>query len=247
MDQPDLLDQDPVFAFKGSMLATTILELSHLDLARLDRQLADKVAQAPEFFENIPLILATDKLASGEPLPNWPDLLKVCHKHGLKIMALRASDPAQIDSASAHLTILPTSSAREKLIAPAACVTEPPLLEPITPAEPARAPSKIIHQPVRGGQQVYAPGGDLIVLGPVSAGAELMADGNIHLYGPMNGRALAGVKGDLSAKIFCRRLSAELLSIAGFYKVSEDLRREPAWGQSAIVSLSGERLNITRL
>lgn len=255
MDQPDLLDQDPVFVFKGSMLATTILELTHLDLAKLDQQLAAKVAKAPEFFENIPLILATDKLAESEPLPNWPELLKVCHKHGLKIMALRASDPAQIDSAAAHLTLLPSSGAREKLIEPVTRQdAQPPVLKQVhaaqpepQPPKPQHQPSKIVHQPVRGGQQIYAPGGDLIVLGPVSPGAELMADGNIHLYGPMRGRALAGVKGDLNAKIFCHRLTAELISIAGIYKVSEELRREPAWGDAAIISLSGEQLNITRL
>ena len=108
-------------------------------------------------------------------------------------------------------------------------------------------PSKVITTPIRGGQQVYAQGGDLIVLAPVSAGAELLADGNIHVYGPMRGRALAGIKGDRTARIFCQQLGAELLSIAGQYKVAEDLRRDPLWGEAVHVSLSGDVLNITRL
>ena len=79
------------------------------------------------------------------------------------------------------------------------------------------------------------------------AGAELLADGNIHVYGPMRGRALAGIKGDRTARIFCQQLGAELLSIAGQYKVAEDLRREPLWAEAVQVSLSADVLNITRL
>lgn len=100
---------------------------------------------------------------------------------------------------------------------------------------------------MRGGQQIYAQGGDLIVLAAVSAGAELLADGNIHVYAPMRGRALAGIKGNTQARIFCQQMGAEMLSIAGHYKVAEDLRRDPLWGDAVHVSLSGDVLNITRL
>ena len=105
----------------------------------------------------------------------------------------------------------------------------------------------MVTTPIRGGQQIYAAGCDLIVIAPVSAGAELLADGNIHVYGPMRGRALAGVKGNTQARIFCQQMGAEMLSIAGQYKVSEDLRRDPSWGQAVQVSLVGDVLNITRL
>jgi len=104
-----------------------------------------------------------------------------------------------------------------------------------------------VTTPIRGGQQVYAQGGDLIVLAPVSPGAELLADGNIHVYGPLRGRALAGIKGDTSARIFCQQLTAEMVSIAGQYKVAEDLRRDPLWAEAVQISLSGDVLNITRL
>lgn len=115
------------------------------------------------------------------------------------------------------------------------------------PADPVSRPTKVVKTPVRGGMQIYAAGGDLIVLAAVSPGAELLADGNIHVYGPMRGRALAGVKGDATARIFCQQLAAELVSIAGNYKVAEDLRRSPQWGKAVHVSLSGDVLNITRL
>ena len=81
----------------------------------------------------------------------------------------------------------------------------------------------IITEPVRSGRQIYAARGDLIVMGPVSAGAELLADGNIHVYSSLRGRALAGISGDTNARIFCHSLEAELVSIAGLYRVSEDL------------------------
>ena len=243
MSQADLLDQDPVFQLKGSMLAITILELAHNDLERLDRQLADKVAQAPNFFQNIPLVLALDKLPEGEGELDLGKLMDVCRQHGLRTLAIRATREDDIAAAEAlDIPVLPPSGAREKLIEPAESRKKPE-----KPVEPVVKPTKVITSPVRGGQQIYAQGGDLVVMAAVSPGAELLADGNIHVYGPLRGRALAGVKGDTKARIFCQQMGAEMLSVAGQYKTAEDLRRDPLWGQSVLVSLSGDVLNITRL
>ena len=249
MSQADLLDQDPVFQLKGSMLAITVMELAHNDLERLDRQLADKVAQAPNFFQNTPLVMALDKLPEGEGELDLPALMEICRRHGLRTLAIRASREQDVAAANAlDLPVLPPSGARERPIDP----VEPGAVKneekaPEKPPEPVVRPTKLVTTPVRGGQQVYAPGGDLVVLAPVSPGAELLADGNIHVYGPMRGRALAGIKGNTQARIFCQQLAAELVSVAGQYKVAEDLRRDPSWGHSVQVSLSGDVLNITRL
>lgn len=246
MSQADLLDQDPVFQLKGSMLAITVMELAHNDLDRLDQQLAEKVTQAPNFFSNTPLVLALDKLPEGEGALDLAALMAVCRRHGLRTLAVRANREDDIQAANAlDLPVLPPSGARERAIDPTGGNAAPK--KPEKPAEPEVRPSKVITSPVRGGQQVYAQGGDLIVLAPVSAGAELLADGNIHVYAPMRGRALAGIKGNGKARIFCQQLGAELLSIAGQYKVAEDLRRDPLWGEAVHVSLSGDVLNITRL
>ncbi|SHN08689.1 septum site-determining protein MinC [Phytopseudomonas punonensis] len=237
MSQADLLDQDPVFQLKGSMLAITVMELAHNDLSRLDLQLAEKVAQAPNFFSNTPLVLALDKLPHGEGDLDLGELMALCRKHGLRTLAVRASREEDIAAANAlDLPVLPPSGARERVIDPAP-----------KPVEPEVKPTRVITAPVRGGQQIYAQGCDLVVLAPVSAGAELLADGNIHVYAPMRGRALAGVKGNRQARIFCQQMGAELLSIAGQYKVAEDLRRDPNWGRAVQVSLTGDVLNITRL
>lgn len=244
MSQADLLAQDPVFQLKGSMLAITVMELAHNDLERLDAQLREKVVQAPAFFSNTPLVLALDKLPEGEGELDLAALMAVCRKHGLRTLAIRANRDTDIAAADAlDLPVLPPSGARERLI------DLPPAkpVEPAKPAEPQVKPTRVISSPVRGGQQVYAQGSDLIVLAPVSAGAELLADGNIHIYAPMRGRALAGVKGNLNARIFCQQLGAELLSIAGQYKVAEDLRRDPLWGKPVQVSLVADVLNINRL
>ena len=247
MSQADLLAQDPVFQLKGSMLAITVMELAHNDLERLDQQLAAKVAQAPNFFSNTPLVLALDKLPEGEGILDLAALMAVCRGHGLRTLAVRASREADILAANnLDLPVLPPSGAREKPIDPTGGIPQPPPPPP-KPVEPEVKPTRVITTPVRGGQQIYAQGGDLIVLAPVSAGAELLADGNIHVYAPMRGRALAGIKGNGKARIFCQQMGAELLSIAGHYKVAEDLRRDPLWGQSVHVSLSGDMLNITRL
>ncbi len=98
----------------------------------------------------------------------------------------------------------------------------------LTPTEsPQKTPeknfTKLITSPIRSGMQVYAKEADLIVTAPVSAGAELLADGHIHVYGPLRGRALAGVQGNQDARIFCRALEAELISIAGYYLTKEDI------------------------
>lgn len=106
--------------------------------------------------------------------------------------------------------------------------------------------TRVVDRPVRSGQQIYARGGDLLVTGAVSAGAELLADGHIHVLGPLRGRALAGVRGLETARIFCRRLDAELLSIAGHYRVAEDIA-ESERGENRLVTLAGESLKIAEI
>ncbi|MBJ9975604.1 septum site-determining protein MinC [Pseudomonas sp. S75] len=242
-------DSANVFQLKGSMLAITVLELAHNDLQALDRQLAAKVAQAPNFFSNTPLVLALDKLPPGEGAIDLPGLMRICRHHGLRTLAIRASRIEDIAAAIAiDLPVLPPSGARERPLEPEPEVkkAEPPAPPP-PPAEPEVRPTRIITSPVRGGQQVYAQGGDLVVTASVSPGAELLADGNIHVYGAMRGRALAGIKGNTRARIFCQQMTAEMVSIAGQYKVCEDLRRDPLWGSGVQVSLVGDVLNITRL
>ena len=131
MSQADPLDQSPVFQLKGSMLAITVLELAQNDLERLDRQLAVKVEQAPDFFNNTPLVLALDKLPADSDL-DLPALIALCRKHGLRTLALRAGDPQIIEAAGVlDLPVLPPSGAKERKLD----------LASKAPAEPAEGPA----------------------------------------------------------------------------------------------------------
>ena len=188
----------------------------------------------------------------------------LCREFGLIVIALRGSNDHLQDAASAmNLALLPASKVKksesqsegepdiEGLLSPQTNQSEQPCPEDVQAQKdeetvvrmPAAPETKIVTTPVRSGQQIYAAGGDLVVLAPVSAGAEILADGNIHVYGPARGRILAGVRGNRSSRIFCQALEAELVSIAGYFKVNEDLRQHH-WKQSVQVSLTDETLNI---
>ncbi len=247
MEPTDLLEQEseqpagkvPAFQLKGSMLTLTTLELLENDLSAVDEQLAERAAQAPDFFQNAPLILALDKRAPGE-LPDLAELVAICRRHGLRTLALRCEQEDALAAADAlDLAVLPSSIARDRAL--------PSRNTPPEPAKPELLPPRIITTPVRSGQQIYAKHCDLIVTASVSAGAELLADGHIHVYGAMRGRALAGINGNSDARIFCHQLGAELVSIAGQYKIAEDLRRVPAWGAAVQIYLEGEQMHIAAL
>ena len=243
MNQVDPLENRSVFELKGSMLALTILELTANDPDRLNVQLAEKVEQAPQFFQDAPIILALDKYPEGAQPLDLASLLSICRQHGLRALAVRTESPEHIAAANLlDIAVLAPSNARERPLA-----ITPAAGQVVEPVEPELMPAKIITQPVRSGQQIYAKNSDLIVLAAVSAGAELLADGNIHVYGPLRGRALAGINGNTDARIFCQQLGAEMLSIAGHYKVAEDLRRDPLWGKAAQTCLNAQQLELSVL
>ncbi|AZY50158.1 septum site-determining protein MinC [Bordetella avium] len=116
-----------------------------------------------------------------------------------------------------------------------------------TPAAPQSSTALVITKPLRSGQRVYARHTDLVVIGMVSQGAEVIADGNIHVYGPLRGKAMAGARGDTSARIFTTHLDAELLAVAGVYRVVEDRLDRNLHNQPALVRLNGDTLHIEAL
>ncbi len=125
--------------------------------------------------------------------------------------------------------------------------TEPEtVVESLVSAKPLYRPSKIVTKPVRSGQQIYAEGADLILMASVSEGAEVLADGHIHVYGTLRGRALAGVKGDLDARIFCQQLEAELVSVAGQFVLSDTIR-DSCWKKPAQIFLRDQSIEIKEI
>jgi septum site-determining protein MinC len=115
------------------------------------------------------------------------------------------------------------------------------------PAEAVSVPPMVIDKPLRSGQRVYARGGDLIVLAVVSFGAEVIADGNIHVYAPLRGRAIAGARGDVNARIYCTCLEPQLVSIAGIYRTTETPLAADVQGKPALVRLDGEKIIVEPL
>ena len=227
----------PAFELKGSRFTLSVLNLHDSDLSAIDERLAAVVAQAPDFLAQAPVVLepATELDTDAIDLAAITELLR---RHGLVPVGLRGGDETLRQRAGqAGLALLgdagtpPTRGAR----------TPPP--------EPAAAPrscARVVDKPVRSGQQVYAEGGDLVVLGAVSTGAEVIADGSIHIYGALRGRALAGARGDESARIFCQTMEPELVSIAGCYRLFEEPDPQ-THGHTAQVRLDGERLIIDAL
>lgn len=241
------------FRLKGGLFPMTALELVAWDSQRFLRDLQEKVAEAPAFFRDTPVILDLDGLPADVELP-LAELADLCRQHGLLPVGVRGGSPGREAMArEAGLACLPASRARATRASrePAADSAQPAPSEAPAAAVPAAAeappsPSRVVTTPVRSGQQVYAAGGDLIVLSSVSEGAEVLADGNIHVYGPLRGRALAGVRGDAQARIFCQSLEAELVSIAGDFKLHDDLQG-PLWKRPVQISLDAQTLRVEAL
>jgi len=222
---------------KGSSFTLSVVHLHDAKPEVIRQALEDKIAQAPAFLKHAPIVINVSDLNS--PV-NWPQLQKVIVATGLRIVGVSGCHDSELKAEieRAGLPLLTEGKEKAPRTAPAA-VAAAPIATPVTK-------TRLIDAPVRSGQRIYAPDCDLIVTSHVSAGAELIADGNIHVYGMMRGRALAGASGAQDAQIFCTHLTAELVSIAGEYWLSD---RIPAdfYGKAARLRLVDNALTIQPL
>lgn len=237
-----LHDATPAFQLKGGSFTGTVLELHTTDLTLVAAHLAARLQDAAAWLRESPVILNLDKVAGSDA--DWAGLIALCRANGVSLVGIRAPQALQAALQSLEVPVLQGLKRKGAEVEVAAVPTPAPAPVP-APVAP-RAATRIITQPVRGGQQIYAEG-DLIVLAPVSAGAEVLADGNIHIYAPLRGRALAGVQGNIDARVFCQSLEAELVSVAGRYRVAEDLRKTKQWGKAVQVVLDQDQLNLLDL
>lgn len=223
------------FQLKGGLFTLTTLQIFNPDLVQLKAQLIDKIQQAPNFFHQAPIVL--DLKIANQPNIDLASLKAMLQEVNLIPIAIRNATPDQkqeaIKAGFAILRDTPNPRDADKL-------------STLAKPSPKILSSRIITEPVRSGQQIYAPDGDLIVINQVSHGSELIADGNIHVYGTLRGRALAGINGNQKARIFCNSLEAELVSVAGSYKLSEDIERQ-AWKIPAQIYIKQDRLQISAL
>lgn len=238
---------DMAFTFKGGMLPMTVMELASADPEQIREQLSGKLSQSPAFFQHTPVVLSVEKL--DEPHLALERICAVCRTHKLLPVAVRGgADPVKQSAWALGLGWFPPSdSARARILED---VTANETLTPDTyvdeTATSVASGGRIYRGTVRSGQQLSAPEGDLVIVGAVNAGAEVLAAGSIHVYGALRGRALAGIHGDPDAGIFCRELRAELLSVAGNYKRLEDIDPQ-LLGCSVQVALHDAQLGITPL
>ncbi|MBL0515824.1 septum site-determining protein MinC [Aeromonas caviae] len=232
---------------KGTTFTISVLHLSDGNPARIRQLLEAKVAQAPQFFNCAPLVLNVERL---EAIPDFEQLRELVESEDFVLVGITgARDEAMKTAAkAAGLAVMVSGKSRKAEPEPTPPVPEPKPVE-AAPVPPVPAPveaSKVHVGPVRSGQQIYAAGTSLVVLGSVSPGAEVIADDSIHVYGALRGRAIAGAKGNPKARIYCQQLQAELLSIAGTFQLSDALPagliQEPVH-----IRLDNEQLRIDRI
>ncbi|CUH39997.1 Septum site-determining protein MinC [Jannaschia seosinensis] len=210
------------FQIRGRFFTAVALRLdARVDdafLAALDAQ----ISQAPAFFDDAPVVIDLQKVAEILPKPELVRLIDALKGRGLSVFGIQNGTEEQITAARAA-GLIPLRGGREVPLERTARSSDP--APKAAPARPEAA-TRLITEPVRSGQRIFNDRGDLVVVASVSAGAELIAEGSIHVYGQLRGRALAGVNGDTKARIFCQSLDAELLAIAGLYQTSEGLGSE---------------------
>lgn len=245
------------FQLKASLYTLTTLMLLDHELSGLDEQLAKLRQQAPKFFNSAPVIIDLQRLPQEIQHVDFATLKAIVEKHQLVIVGLRhANESLQQAARSAGFAILPEAmvnkssgaqSSDRKERSETKPAEEVALTKDVTVPEMSNSgTTRLVTQPVRSGQQIYAKNCDLVVLSPVSPGAELLADGNIHAYGALRGRVLAGAQGNSEARIFCHQLEAELVSIAGHYWLNDDLQKYRLQGPVQIF-LKGDQLQIEKL
>jgi len=209
--------------FKSSSFSAPVLVIHTTELKQIKHQLKEKLAQAPEFFKNSPLVLDLKCCNENDKSLDLEALIKLLHAENLLPIGISdASEEQQSIAIKFHIPIHTVRGAHTDTNKLNSNNIPDNKTDKINTQAINTLENKLISQPVRSGQRIYAKG-DLTILSHVSAGAEIMAEGNIHVYGALRGKALAGVQGDTQSRIFCSVLQAELVSIAGHYKTSEDL------------------------
>ena len=247
-----------VFDLRSATLSLVAVVLKTSDTAVLAAELEQRVVDAPGIFTGDPVVLDLSALPEDAADPDFSALLETLRRFRLNPIAAKGGTEAQMAAAlEAGLIEAPAApGAREgrkgKGKEGGEAVPEPKVVvrevvkevikEVVREVPGPGAPTLLIDRPLRSGQQVYARGGDLVVMAVVNFGAEVIADGNIHVYAPLRGKAIAGAKGNTEARIYTTCLEAELLSIAGTYRTSETDLPAEVRGKPAQIRLQGEKL-----
>jgi septum site-determining protein MinC len=238
------------FEIKSANLPLVALLLKSADLAELAREFDERFGELPQFFEDDALVVDLS-LVPGAEL-DLEALARLLRRHRLVPVALRGGTPSQMEAglkagwacAKDAIDARPPAPPAPSQPAPSQRQAAP------SPSAPDAAPAVnalIVDRPLRSGQQVYARGRDLVVMSMVNPGAEVIADGNIHVYAPLRGKAIAGARGNAEARILTLCLEPQLVSIAGIYRTSEVPFPQEVHGKAAQIRLVGDRLVVSGL
>jgi septum site-determining protein MinC len=237
-----------VFDLKSATLTLVALVLKTTDWAELERELDERFGNVPDFFDHDPVSIDLTPVCDAATDIDFAALIALLRRHKMVPVAAKGGSVPQMEAArAAGLVEAPdsTGNAVPARVAPAA--TPEVMLTEVIREVPVASAALVVDKPLRSGQQVYARGGDLIVLAVVSFGAEVIADGSIHVYAPLRGRAIAGAKGNTNARIYTTCMEPQLVSIAGFYRTTETELPADVLGKAAQVRLDGERLVVEAL
>ena len=229
------------FELKDTSLALVTVVLHQADAGVLADELQQRLGDTPNFFDDDPVVIDLAPLRDSEAPVAFAELVAALRKHRMRPSLVTGGNPAQMaDALAAGLPAAPESTPPPR---PRTVEVEREVVREV----PVHVPTLIVDKPLRSGQQAYAKGGDLIVQAAVNAGAEVLADGNIHVYGPLRGKAIAGSRGNTEARIFTTCLEPELIAIAGVYRTTETPLPKDVAGKPAQVRLVDGVLVMTPL
>lgn len=261
---------------RGRMVSLTVVELVDNDVKAIGHILGEKMSQASDFFHNAPLLFDFQNFVGDYDISLVESMYRISLANRFTPVGITGvSSSLKNEAKFRGIAVWPSSGAvrqpMEKEISKEQATIEEPDLSQVEeqkmtdfekPEEPKEEPKEeiaiadgtssgnaqtlVVRQPVRSGQKVYARGGDLIVMSSVSTGAEVLADGHVHVYGTLRGRAIAGASGREDARIFCQDLRADLIAIAGFYMTNDDLS-EDIRDSAVQICLHQEQLRIEPL
>jgi septum site-determining protein MinC len=238
MNKPADVAREQAVEIRFGQVGLVQVRLHTTDPGSILDELTGRTATAPHFFERTAVCLDIAPLAKAPTGDQIRAVVDVVRRAGMISVGL-AQGGASVDSLADELGMPVFTHIR--------ATNKPvPVVQAAAPAPEPALPALMQHQPVRSGQRVYARNRDLIVTAPVAAGAEVMADGCVHVYGALRGRVMAGAHGDTEARVFCQAFNAELVSIAGVFRVFETIPQELA-GVPVQAWLAGEDLRFARI
>jgi septum site-determining protein MinC len=239
--------REPAVEVRFGQVGLAQVRIRTTDAGSILDELTGRVAAAPQFFERTAVCIDLSALDKEPTLGQLRAVFDAVRRAGMLVVGL-AHGTAAVDSLARTLDVPVLTQFRVQGKATPVIVKEPPPKAPSPAPEPTiiATPSLMQHQPVRSGQRVYARHSDLVVTSTVGAGAEVIADGCVHIYGSLRGRAMAGARGEVTARVFCQEFHAELVSIAGVFRVFETIPPELA-GKPVQAWLDGDDLRFARI